>query len=256
MWYNLEHKVRMGVMSVEDVAFSGNFAHTIDPKGRVTIPAAYREALSGGFTIGLNNQFAAIALYPKEKWAQKCEQLSRIPESDVKGTRYVRLITGNSFSTMSVFALNISPYITSSIIVQLLTIAIPRLEELSKEGEEGKKTINKITRYLTVALALIQSVSMAIGFGSNYLNDYTWYNVAMVAIVMTAGSTGLMWIGERISEKGVGNGISILLLVNILSGLPGDFATLYNAFARESVLLQKQGFPAFAKALTKGLCRC
>ena len=145
---------------------------------------------------------------------------------------FFNVITGNSFSTMSVFALNISPYITSSIIVQLLTIAIPRLEELSKEGEEGKKTINKITRYLTVALALIQSVSMAIGFGSNYLNDYTWYNVAMVAIVMTAGSTGLMWIGERISEKGVGNGISILLLVNILSGLPGDFATLYNAFVR------------------------
>ena len=83
---------------VRGVEFSGNFAHNIDPKGRVTIPAAYREALSGGFTIGLNNQFAAIALYPKEKWEEKCEQLSRIPESDIKGTRYVRLITGNSFS--------------------------------------------------------------------------------------------------------------------------------------------------------------
>lgn len=86
----------MGV--VRGVEFSGNFAHNIDPKGRVTIPAAYREALSGGFTIGLNNQFAAIALYPKAKWEEKCEQLSRIPESDIKGTRYVRLITGNSFS--------------------------------------------------------------------------------------------------------------------------------------------------------------
>ena len=83
---------------VRGVEFSGNFAHNIDPKGRVTIPAAYREALSGGFTIGLNNQFAAIALYPKTKWEEKCEQLSRIPESDIKGTRYVRLITGNSFS--------------------------------------------------------------------------------------------------------------------------------------------------------------
>ncbi len=98
MWYNLEHNVRMGVMSVEGVEFSGNFAHTIDPKGRVTIPAAYRDALADGFTIGLNNQFAAIALYPKDKWTEKCEQLSRIPESDIKGTRYVRLITGNSFS--------------------------------------------------------------------------------------------------------------------------------------------------------------
>ena len=83
---------------VRGVEFSGNFAHNIDPKGRVTIPSAYREALSGGFTIGLNNQFAAIALYPKAKWEEKCEQLSKIPESDIKGTRYVRLITGNSFS--------------------------------------------------------------------------------------------------------------------------------------------------------------
>lgn len=88
----------MEVNVVAGVEFSGNFAHTIDPKGRVTIPAAYREALAGGFTIGLNNQFAAIALYPTEKWAEKCAQLSRIPESDIKGTKYVRLITGNSFS--------------------------------------------------------------------------------------------------------------------------------------------------------------
>lgn len=92
------YKAGNGVSVVRGVEFSGNFAHNIDPKGRVTIPAAYREALSGGFTIGLNNQFAAIALYPKAKWEEKCEQLSRIPESDIKGTRYVRLITGNSFS--------------------------------------------------------------------------------------------------------------------------------------------------------------
>ncbi|MBR4210302.1 MAG: preprotein translocase subunit SecY [Lachnospiraceae bacterium] len=145
---------------------------------------------------------------------------------------FFNVITGSSFSTMSIFALNISPYITSSIIVQLLTIAIPRLEELSKEGEEGKKTINKITRYLTVALAMIQAVSMAIGFGSNYMTNYTWYNVIFVGLVMTAGSAALMWLGERITEKGVGNGISILLLVNILSGLPNDFAILYQTFVK------------------------
>ena len=145
---------------------------------------------------------------------------------------FFNVITGNSFSTMSIFALNISPYITSSIIVQLLTIAIPRLEELSKEGEEGKKTINKITRYLTVGLAMIQAVSMAIGFGSNYMTNYTWYNVIFVGLVMTAGSAALMWLGERITEKGIGNGISILLLVNILSGLPNDFATLYQVFVK------------------------
>ena len=143
---------------------------------------------------------------------------------------FFNVITGSSFSSMSVFALNISPYITSSIIVQLLTIAIPALEEMSKDGEEGKKKLNAITRYLTVALALIQGVSMAIGFGRSYMNNYTWYNVAVIGIVMTAGATGLMWIGERITERGIGNGISILLLVNILSGLPNDFRTLYAAF--------------------------
>ena len=145
---------------------------------------------------------------------------------------FFNVITGSSFTTMSIFALNISPYITSSIIVQLLTIAIPRLEELSKEGEEGKKKINKITRYLTVGLAMIQAVSMAIGFGSNYLNNYTWYNVIFVGLVMTAGSAALMWIGERITEKGIGNGISILLLVNIISGLPNDFRSLYESFVK------------------------
>ncbi len=145
---------------------------------------------------------------------------------------FFNVITGSSFSTMSIFALNISPYITSSIIVQLLTIAIPRLEELSKEGEEGKKVINKITRYLTVALAFVQAVGMAIGFGSNYLTKYTWYNVLLVGLVMTAGSAALMWLGERITEKGIGNGISILLLVNIISGLPNDFRTLYHTFVQ------------------------
>jgi len=143
---------------------------------------------------------------------------------------FFNTITGSSFTTMSVFALSISPYITSSIIVQLLTIAIPKLEELQKEGEEGRKVITKITRYITVALALIQSVSMAIGFGPNYLLNYTWYNVALVGIIMTAGSAVLMWLGEQITDRGVGNGISIILLVNIISSLPSDFQTLYAHF--------------------------
>lgn len=95
MWNRLKC---WGVGAMAGVEFAGNFAHTIDPKGRVTIPAAFREALADGFTIGLNNQFAAIALYPKAKWNEKCEQLAKIPESDIMGTRYVRLITGNSFS--------------------------------------------------------------------------------------------------------------------------------------------------------------
>ena len=140
-------------------------------------------------------------------------------------------MTGGSFTSMSVFALSITPYITSSIIIQLLTIAIPKLEEMQKEGDEGRKVIAKITRYVTVALALIESTAMTIGFGrSGLLIDFTWYNAIVVIVTMTAGSAMLMWLGERITEKGVGNGISIILLVNILSGLPDDFATLYSTF--------------------------
>ena len=139
--------------------------------------------------------------------------------------------TGGSFTQMSVFALSITPYITSSIIVQLLTIAIPKLEELQKEGEEGRKKMTAITRYLTVALALIESAAMAIGFGrQGLLVEFNFVNAAVVIMTLTAGSTLLMWIGERITEKGVGNGISIVLLINILSRIPQDFMTLYNQF--------------------------
>ena len=139
--------------------------------------------------------------------------------------------TGGSFTQMSVFALSITPYITSSIIVQLLTIAIPKLEELQKEGEEGRKKMTAITRYLTVALALIESAAMAIGFGrQGLLVEFNFVNAAVVIVTLTAGSTLLMWIGERITEKGVGNGISIVLLINILSRIPNDFMNLYHQF--------------------------
>ena len=112
--------------------------------------------------------------------------------------------TGGSFMNMSVFALNITPYITSSIIMQLLTIAIPKLEEMQKDGEEGRKKIATITRYVTVALALIQSTAMSVAFGrQGLLVEYNFVNVAVVVLTMTAGSAFLMWAGERITEKGI-----------------------------------------------------
>ena len=112
-------------------------------------------------------------------------------------------ITGGSFEQMSLFALNISPYITSSIIMQLLTIAIPKLEEMQKDGEDGRKKIASITRYVTVALALIQAAAMAIGFGrSGLLQEYNALNVITVIAALTAGSAFLMWVGERITENG------------------------------------------------------
>ena len=152
---------------------------------------------------------------------------------------FFNAVTGGSFSQLSIFALNISPYITSSIIVQLLTIAIPALEEMQKDGEEGKQKINKLTRILTVVLAVIQSSAMAIGFGrSGMIVDYNWYNVLIVIASWTAGSSAVMWMGERITKNGIGNGISMILLVNILSSIPTDFANLYYVFiAGRSVLV-------------------
>ena len=139
--------------------------------------------------------------------------------------------TGGSFLNMSILALNITPYITSSIIMQLLTIAIPKLEEMQKDGEEGRKKIASITRYVTVALALIESGAMAIGFGrQGLLQEFNALNVITVIMALTAGSAFLMWIGERITDKGVGNGISIVLTINIISRMPQDIMSLMEQF--------------------------
>ena len=139
-------------------------------------------------------------------------------------------ITGGSFVQMSILALGINPYITSSIIVQLLTIAIPKLEEMQKDGEDGRKKIAAISRYVTVALALIQATAMTIGFKNQLLLEPSALNVITAIAAMTAGSAFLMWIGERITEKGVGNGISIVLVINIISRLPAELKGLYEKF--------------------------
>lgn len=145
--------------------------------------------------------------------------------------------TGGSFEQMSVFALSITPYITSSIIMQLLTIAIPKLEEMQKDGETGRKKIAEITRYVTVALALIEGLAYAIGFGNqgvfgdtSSMSSGAYFMTIFVAVVtMTAGSAILMWLGERVTENGVGNGISIILLINIVARIPDDLVTLYES---------------------------
>jgi len=144
---------------------------------------------------------------------------------------FFNAMTGGSFTSLSVFALSITPYITSSIIMQLLTIAIPKLEEMQKEGEDGRKKIAEYTRYVTVGLALIQSTAMAVGFGGQgLLIEYNALSVIVAVATMTAGTALLMWIGERITEHGVGNGISMILLFNIISSLPTDMNTLYTRF--------------------------
>ncbi len=142
--------------------------------------------------------------------------------------------TGGSFLSMSIFALNVTPYITASIIMQLLTIAIPALEEMRRDGEEGRKKMNKITRYMTVVLALIESGSMAYVFARNGTlgSDYTPLTIVTMIVGLVAGAVLVMWLGERITENGIGNGMSIILLTNIVSRMPNDFYTLYEQFMK------------------------
>ena len=143
---------------------------------------------------------------------------------------FLNAFTGGGFTNFSIFALSITPYITSSIIIQLLTIAILKLEEMQRDGAEGRKKINKITRYLTVGLALFESLAMAIGFGNQLILEVNAVNIIVVAVSLTAGSAFLMWVGEQINDKGIGNGISMVLLINILSRVPQDMITLYQNF--------------------------
>ena len=128
----------------------------------------------------------------------------------------VNMMTGNNFQNMTIMAMGITPYINSSIIMQLLTIAIPALERLQKSGPEGQKRIAQITRYVTVGLALFQAIGLVSSVG---VIKPGWYNYVLVGVSMAGGSALAMWIGERITEKGIGNGISLLITAGIVSNL-------------------------------------
>jgi preprotein translocase subunit SecY len=146
---------------------------------------------------------------------------------------FLDAFTGGSFSSFSIFALNITPYITSSIIIQLLTIAIPALEEMQRDGEDGRKKLVALTRYVTVALSLLEAIAMTIGFGrQGLITDMNAGSVIVVIASLTAGSAFLMWVGEQINEKGIGNGISIVLIINIVSRIPSDLVSLYETFVK------------------------
>ena len=132
---------------------------------------------------------------------------------------FMNLFTGGAFSRYSLFAMGISPYINASIIMQLLTVAIPALERLSKE-EDGRSKIEKITRYVGIGLALVQSVSIILAFGEDAVTNANFLTYATIGICCTAGTALLMWMGERITDKGIGNGISFLIFASIVSSVP------------------------------------
>ena len=149
------------------------------------------------------------------------EVISQIFKSGEGGLlQYLDLISGGTLSNFSIFALSIYPYITSSIIIQLLTIAIPKLEELAKEGEEGRKKINRYTRYAAIILAVIQAVGTTFGLFKNAIVADSSIQSAVVIISLVAGTTFLMWVGNLITERGIGNGISLIIFIGIVSGLP------------------------------------
>ncbi|MDO4177271.1 MAG: preprotein translocase subunit SecY [Bacillota bacterium] len=130
------------------------------------------------------------------------------------------LFSGGSFSNFTIFALSITPYITASIILQLLTIAIPALERLSREGQEGRKKIAQYTRYLTVALAVVQAIGVTIGLFRQALVSTDAFSIIVIVMVLTAGTAFLMWLGEQINENGIGNGISLIIFAGIIARLP------------------------------------
>lgn len=163
------------------------------------------------------------------------------------------VISGGAFKNFAVFAMNITPYINATIIMQLLTIAIPSLEALAKEGEEGRKKIAQYTRYGTVVLALIQAVALSYGLRS-YLIDRSAASIILVALSLTAGTAFLMWLGELINDKGIGNGISLIIFAGIVSRIPLGMLKLYDLYkAKTTNIVEIVLFLVFAILIIMGV---
>jgi len=143
---------------------------------------------------------------------------------------YFDLFSGGMLRRMTIFALGITPYITASIILQLLTVVIPTLEKLQKEGELGRRKITQWTRYLTIGLALVQSAGIAVALeksNGNFVLDPGWGFIFMTTLTFTAGTAFIMWLGEQISDRGIGNGMSLIIFVGIIVGLPRAISSIY-----------------------------
>lgn len=167
---------------------------------------------------------------------------------------FLNLMAGGAFKDFTIFALNIYPYVTASIIIQLLTIAIPSLEALAKEGEEGRKKIAQYTRYGTVVLALVQAIGISVGFFNKALISREFLPVAVIVLVLTAGTAFLMWLGELITERGIGNGISLIIFVGIISRAPSGLIKMFRLVAAGEVeVIKVIGFLIVALAIIVGV---
>ena len=195
-------------------------------KNAIKIPEL-RKKLVYTIIILLIYRFGAIIPVPFVQ-----SSLISLPQGSI--FEYLNILSGDAFSKATLFALSISPYITASIVLQLLCVAIPALERLSKDGEEGKKKLNTITRFVTVGLALLTSVGYYMLMRNTYqcLTDdgKTWYGILTIIACYCAGASIIMWLGEKINENGIGNGISIILFANIVSGGPALVGTVIDNF--------------------------
>ena len=155
---------------------------------------------------------------------------------------YLNILSGDALGKATLFALGVSPYITSSIVMQLLTIAIPALERLSKQGDEGRKKITALTRLVTVVLALVTAIGYAFYLNSQsfLVTELGWFNGAVIVACYCAGAALVMWLAEKINESGIGNGISIILFANIIAGLIGMAQTIW------TTVFTKGGFEGFS----------
>ena len=147
------------------------------------------------------------------------------------------LFTGGAFSNFTLFALGVGPYITASIIIQLLTIGFESLEELQKSGEEGKKKINKYTKYIALALAIVQAIAITLGVVRSALQTDSVFYMITVVLTLVSASMLLMWIGDKITEKGLGNGSSIIIFIGIVSRIPSDIMSIVNSVQSGSVAI-------------------
>ncbi|NLP30539.1 MAG: preprotein translocase subunit SecY [Clostridiales bacterium] len=164
------------------------------------------------------------------------------------------LFSGGAFSNFTIFALSITPYITASIILNLLTIAVPKLEALAKEGTEGRKKIAQYTRYLTVVLAFVQAIGLAVGLFREAVPDKSFFNIAVIVLVLSAGTAFLMWLGEQINENGIGNGISLIIFGGIIARAPSAVHSTWLSYrAGEVGLLSIIIFIIFALVVVVGI---